>query len=129
MDDTTGGNSNDKVKPYDLTMINAISDNNHDFFNKLLLMFYDTVAADMAIAKTAASENKWAEVAQLAHKMKTSLTHFGVYSVKAIIVNLEHYENIPTERLKALVLEMDQIVNDVFFNLKEEFPDTFNNRA
>jgi HPt (histidine-containing phosphotransfer) domain-containing protein len=122
----TGDNSGDVNKPYDLTMIYAISESNPEFLDKLLLMFTDTVKKDLETAITRADEGDWSEVGQMVHKMKASLNHFGVKGIKDIIATLEHPGNTPPEKLKELIAELEQIINSVFLNLKEEFPATFN---
>ena len=122
----TGGNGGNVNKPYDLTMIYAISESNPEFLDKLLLMFADTVKKDLETAKTLAVEGDWNEVGQIVHKMKASLNHFGVKDIKDIIAVLEHPGDTPPEKLSGLVAQLEQIINSVFLNLKEEFPATFN---
>lgn len=118
------GNTNNK--PYDLTTIYAISDNNAEFLKQLLIVFTDTVSHDISAIKIAAEANNWAEVGQLAHKIKPSLSHFSINSLKEVINGLEHHQNANQESLKAMVNLLDVVMNDVLTNLKAEFPDVFN---
>jgi len=113
-------------KPYDLTTILAICDNNQPFLEKLLVVFADNVALDMQTLKQAASAGNWYEVGQLAHKMKSSLTHFGVNSLKDTISKLEHYGNSDAATLNLLVAEFDSVVSEVLVQLKQEFPTVLN---
>jgi len=113
-------------KPYDLSMIYAISENNPDFLGKLIAVFSATTATDNVLVKEAAANGDWAEVAQLVHKMKSSLNHFQVSSLKETIAILEHYENSSATELNSRVLEFNGVVNNVLVHLKAEFPDSFN---
>jgi len=112
-------------KPYDLTTIYAISDNNPEFLEKLLLVFADAVGNDVTALKVAADDNDWPEVGQLAHKIKPSLSHFGVTSLTDIIRGLEHNSGTDPAYLKAMVNQLDNVMNNVMMGLKEEFPDVF----
>jgi HPt (histidine-containing phosphotransfer) domain-containing protein len=112
-------------KPYDLTTIYAISDNNPEFLEKLLLVFTDTVSADIIALKTAANNNNWPEVSQLAHKIKPSLSHFGITSLTDIIRGLEHNSDTDPSYLKAMVNQLDNVMGNVLIGLREEFPAVF----
>jgi len=113
-------------KPYDLTMINAMCDGNTQFLEKLLLVFADNIVKDTQEMKVAASAGNWTEVAQLAHKMKSSLGHFKVDSLKDTIRGLEHPGNTDVNTLNTYVADFENVINAVITNLKQEFPQVFN---
>lgn len=112
-------------KPYDLTTIYAISDNNPEFLEKLLVVFSDAVSADITALKAAADNNSWAEVGQLAHKIKPSLSHFGITSLTDIIRGLENNNGTDPAYLKAMVNQLDNVMGNVLIGLREEFPAVF----
>lgn len=112
-------------KPYDLTTIYAISDNNPEFLEKLLIVFTNAVSADIIALKAAADSNNWPEVGQLAHKIKPSLSHFGITSLTDVIRGLEHNTGTDTAYLKAMVNQLDNVMDNVLTGLKEEFPAVF----
>ena len=112
-------------KPYDLTTIYAISDNNPEFLEKLLIVFTDAVGADITALKVAAADNNWPEVGQLAHKIKPSLSHFGITSLTDVIKGLEHNSGTDPDYLNAMVNQLDKVMNSVLQGLKEEFPAVF----
>jgi hypothetical protein len=116
--------STDKL--YDLTTIYAISDNNPQFLEKLLLIFADNVNSDLQLLKQAANAGDWHEVGQLAHKMKPSLNHFGVTCVKDVILGLEHSENYEYRHITFLISELERVISEVLLGLKTEFPVIFN---
>lgn len=117
-------NSN-SAKPYDLTAINQLCENNKPFMAKLLAVFKEATAADLEALKTAAGQGDWAEVAGLAHKMKASIAHFGVTSLKEPLKDLEHPGNSDPQYLKSLVNKVESVVQDVFAHLAQEFPEVF----
>lgn len=112
-------------KPYDLTTIYAISDNNPEFLEKLLLVFTDAVGNDIIALKAAADTNNWTEVGKLAHKIKPSLSHFGITSLTDIIRGLENNTGTDPTYLKAMVNQLDNVMDNVMMGLKEEFPAVF----
>jgi HPt (histidine-containing phosphotransfer) domain-containing protein len=112
-------------KLYDLTSIYAISDDNPEFLNKLLQVFSANIAKDVEDIKAAAGKNNWADVGQLAHKLKPSAAHFGITSLKEILKKLERQEGQDIVTLNSLVLQLDAIVAKVISGLKAEFPATF----
>jgi len=126
MDNSAENNGN---RPYDLTVINALCYNNPQFLEKLLLVFTENVIIDVAAIKTAASEGNWSEAAKVAHKIKPSISHFGIYSLKDVIRGLENYENSNRQQLNLQVTELDAVINDVLLNLTQEFPEIFNKQG
>jgi HPt (histidine-containing phosphotransfer) domain-containing protein len=113
-------------KPYDLTMIYAISDNNPEFFGQLLQVFADTTEKDNELLKQTAAKGDWREVGQLVHKMKSSLSHFQVGALTDIVPKLEYYQNSSTDELQLQVQKFDHVIKDVLSNLRAEFPGIFN---
>ena len=112
-------------KPYDLTTIYAISDNNPEFLEKLLLVFTEAVTADIAAMKVAAANNNWVEVGQLAHKLKPSLSHFGITTLTDVIRALEHNNGSDPEYLTAHTNKVIKVMDEVMQGLREEFPAVF----
>lgn len=116
--------STDKL--YDLTTIYAISDNNPQFLEKLLLIFAENVASDLHLLKEAANAGDWHEVGQLAHKMKPSLNHFGVTSLKDVLSGLEHSGNYEHRHITFMISELDRVISEVLLGLRGDFPAIFN---
>jgi HPt (histidine-containing phosphotransfer) domain-containing protein len=113
-------------KPYDLTSIFAITEDNPGFLTKLILVFTDNISNDILLINEAAKAGKWEEVGQLAHKMKPSLKHFGVTSLVEVIADLEHQTSANAQHLTSLVNELNTVLNAVISGLKSEFPEVFN---
>jgi len=113
-------------KPYDLTSIFAITEDNPGFLAKLILVFSDNISNDILLINEAAKAGRWDEVGQLAHKMKPSLKHFGVTSLVDVIADLEHQTSADPQYLNLLVNELNSVLNDVLRGLRNEFPEVFN---
>lgn len=114
-------------KPYNLSTIYAISENNPRFLNQLITVFVNTVTVDLQLMRDAAAAGNWQEVGQLAHKIKPSLTHFGITSLTGIILALERPVNYDPENLNKFVAELNHLMQQVLTGLRAEFPDIFNN--
>ena len=110
-------------KPYDLTTIYAISDGNTEFLNQLLVVFTDSVGQDLNIMKQAAANSNWVEVGQVAHKIKPSLSHFGITSLVEVIRGLEHNNGGDPQTLMMLTNKLIAVMDEVLAGLKSEFPD------
>lgn len=113
------------AKPYDLTSIFAITEDNPGFLAKLILVFTDNISNDILLINEAATAGKWEEVGQLAHKMKPSLKHFGITSLVEVIAGLEHQVNVDPQHLNSLVNELNNVLNDVLSGLRNDFPEVF----
>jgi len=118
-------NENNSAKPYDLTAIYQLCDDNKPFMAKLLVVFKEATTTDLAALKAAAAHGDWTEVGGLAHKMKSAIAHFGVTSLKETLLHLEHPGNSDPEYLRSLVNEVDSILQNVFAHLAQEFPEVF----
>lgn len=114
-------NSNDN-KPYDLTEIKAMCDDNIAFLEKLVAVFMETLKAELANVKEGAATGNWDMVGKAAHKIKPSLIHFSITSLKDVISGLEHHESSNPEHLQTLVAKLEEVITDVLVNLKAEFP-------
>jgi HPt (histidine-containing phosphotransfer) domain-containing protein len=113
---------NNTDKPYDLTEIKAMCDDNISFLERLVAVFMETLKTELANVKQGAAEGDWDMVGKAAHKIKPSLIHFSITSLKETISGLEHYENSDAAHLKTLVAKLEEVITDVLINLKAEFP-------
>ena len=116
MDTNTGS------KPYDLTEIKEMCDDNISFLERLLAVFVETLKTELVNIKEGAAAGNWEIVGKAAHKIKPSLIHFHITSLKDVIFGLEHYENSSAAQLGSFVTELEKVINDVLINLKAEFP-------
>lgn len=106
---------------YNISMIEAIGKSNPAFIEKMIVMFVDFVGKDFEKLKDAASNNNWAEVGQIAHKLKSTLGNMGVTSLVPHVVDLETQTGDPLPLIKAL----DTGLEKVFVQLRQDYPDLF----
>lgn len=76
-------------KLYDLTHLHSMCRGNEAFFNKMLKVFIDTVPTSVVSLETAMLRQDWTNVAEMAHKLKTSFDTMRVASLKPVIRKLE----------------------------------------
>lgn len=106
---------------YNISMIEAIGKNNPAFVEKMIAMFVDFVEKDFDKLKEAANKENWAEVGQIAHKLKSTFGNMGVDTLVNHVVDLESKSGNPVEIIKKL----DEGLKKVFEQMKEDYPDLF----
>ena len=89
------------------------------------MIFAENVTADLQFLNKAANAGSLLEMSQLAHKMKPSLNHFGVTSLKEVMVSLEHPDNLNRSDIAYLVSELNRVVTEVLLGLQNDFPEVF----
>lgn len=108
---------------YNISMIEAIGKNNPAFVEKMIVMFVEFVKKDFDKLKESAADNNWAEVGQIAHKLKSTFGNMGVTSIVPYVVGLEMQSSEPN----ALIEAIDTGLEKVFSQLKQDYPDLFPN--
>ena len=76
-------------KLYDLAHLHSMCRGNEAFFNKMLKVFIDTVPHSVVSLEKAMLQQDWNNVAEMAHKLKTSFDTMRVVSLKPVIRKLE----------------------------------------
>ncbi|MDP9048532.1 MAG: Hpt domain-containing protein [Bacteroidota bacterium] len=107
-------------KPYDLSGIRAITGDNVEFLEKVIVLFISSVADDMQLLKDKSGEDNWSEVAALAHKIRSPLSQFGINTL--VVEKLENQDGFSIRQLHLFVDELDSELRKVINHLKEEFP-------
>ena len=108
-------------KLYDLTEIRSLSRNDEKIFNKIINMLISTLSVEAENIKSSAMDNDWETVSGIVHKIKTSLIHIRVDSLKDIILNLEkNYSNYDLESLNSFVDELCNTLAEVVGCLKND---------
>lgn len=111
----------DKPKLYNISMIESIGKNNPAFVDKMIVMFVDIISKDFDTLKGAAADNNWDEVAQIAHKMKSTFGNMGVTSLLQQIRDLESRAENPRESVEVLEKELTLVLAQ----LKGDYPVLF----
>jgi signal transduction histidine kinase/DNA-binding NarL/FixJ family response regulator/HPt (histidine-containing phosphotransfer) domain-containing protein len=105
---------------FDLTKLQTISRGNIDFINKMIALFIETTPVCIVDMKLAYVNNEFDKVRKIAHRIKPSIDNLEIASLKneirEIELNAETYQN--SEQLERLILKVEQVLNEVFSNLK-----------
>lgn len=109
-------------KLYSIAMIEMISKNKPSFLEKMLVMFVDVINEDLGKLKIAADNNSWTEVAQIAHKMKSTLGNMAVSSLLPYIKALEAGTGDREEMIKKL----EEGVAKVLLQIRQDYSTLFN---
>jgi CheY-like chemotaxis protein len=95
-------------KLYDLTHLHSMCRGNEAFFNKMLKVFIDTVPTAVVSLETAMLRQDWTNVAEMAHKLKTSFDTMRVASLKPVIRKLE-VDAKKQENLTAIPQQVEKV--------------------
>lgn len=95
-------------KLYDLSHLHSMCRGNEAFFNKMLKVFIDTVPGSVVSLETAMLRQDWGNVAEMAHKLKTSFDTMRVASLKPVIRKLE-VDAKKQENLAAIPAQVDKV--------------------
>jgi HPt (histidine-containing phosphotransfer) domain-containing protein len=112
---------------YDLSEIKLISNNDDGLFGKILNIMVSMFSSEIENIRDLAKNDKWKEVAEIVHKLKTSLTHINADSLKQTIRDLEDYEGRSNETLGELADKFCNTLEEILVYLKIDLS-TFNNK-
>lgn len=108
-------------KIVDLSYLRKISDNNTNFIVDMISSFIDQMPGDINKIKIAARQGNWEEVANIAHKIKPSITFMGIDSIKGCISDIQELaQSGKTDSLEGLINEVDVITKSAFDELRKE---------
>jgi PAS domain S-box-containing protein len=106
---------------YDLNIIKSISGGDEGFVIKMVLLFIDTVPANLKDLNNALTEKNWDMVYKMAHKLKSTLDSMGVQSVKqdvrTVEMNAKKMENL--DQIPGMVARISCIVNSCIKQLQD----------
>ncbi len=108
-------------KLYDLTEIRNLTGGDDRRFNKIILMIIKTLTAEIANIREPAAAGDWGHVSKIVHKIKTSLIHIGVNSLKSILTDLEkNYSTYNQKELQSFVQVLSDTTLQVVSRLESE---------
>jgi len=113
--------ADDKPKLYDTAMIESIGRNNAAFTAKMIVMFVDIISQDFDMLKEKAANGNWAEVSQLAHRMKSTFGNMGVTSVLGFIKQLE----VGPDHSSLIIQKLEDELAKVIAQMKSDYGGLF----
>jgi len=107
---------------YDLTTIKRISKNNNGIISKYIQTFIKSSQGQLLEIDGFMSENKWDAIAEVLHKMKTSVAYFGMDDIEKIVIQSETdiRSNKEKSTVKAQIEEIGRLLTDSFKSLQKE---------
>lgn len=110
-------------KLYDFKLLEEIAAGNTDFLISLAKIYLDTIPENSKEMVAAAKSGNWDMVSKLAHKLKSTVDSLSIVSVSQNIRTLEMdaKNKVNTEALTRMTVKVDNILQMVAVQLKEEF--------
>lgn len=110
-------------KLYDLAQLKQMIGDNEEFLISLAEIYLATVPASTKEMVQAAATEDWLSVSKLAHKIKPTIDSMNINSIKADVRTLESdgKDQVNTDKLEKIAVKVDDIVNAVAEQLKEEY--------
>jgi HPt (histidine-containing phosphotransfer) domain-containing protein len=112
---------------YDLSEIRALSKNDDALLNKVISLLISMLSTEKENIKALAKEDKWAEVSEIVHKIKTSLIHIKVTSLTQVIKDLEYYQPFDSKQLNLLVGQLCETLENILVFLKLDMEEALSN--
>jgi len=112
---------------YDLTDIEMLSKNDDALLGNILGILVSMFESEADNIKALVPEGKWKEVAEVAHKLKTSVTHIRANAVRENVLELENYNGKSNAELTALAEKLCNSLAEMRVHLQSDL-DKFNAR-
>jgi len=122
-----GGRLSANLNLYDLVDIEILSKNDDTLFGNVLTILISMFSSEIENIKSFSANKQWKQVSEVAHKLKTSLTHIRAISVKQIVRDLEEYDNHSNEDLSKWSTELCNALENMVIHLKIDL-ENFNKR-
>jgi len=107
---------------YDLATIKRISKNDDAVISKYIHAFIKSSHAQLQDIDELMAGNKWDGVADILHKMKTSVAYFGMSDIEQIVIHAEANirNNVETTIVEDQMEEIYRLLTDSFQSLRGE---------
>jgi HPt (histidine-containing phosphotransfer) domain-containing protein len=107
---------------YDLTTIKRISKNDNAVISKYIRTFIDNSEEELKIIAEYMAANKWNDIAEVLHKMKTSVAYFGMNDIEELVIHTEANikNNIEKSMIRGQIEEINRLLSGAFLSLQKE---------
>lgn len=107
---------------YSLDGLRVISKGREDFVTKMIEMFCGQMPDSLNQLNQANAEGDLEQVSKLAHKLKSTIDHLAIVPLQRTIREIEamDQDNIPASKLTTMIAEVNDVLNRVIAELKEE---------
>lgn len=107
---------------YSLDGLRVISKGREDFVTKMIEMFCGQMPDTLNQLNQAHNEGDLEQVSKLAHKLKSTIDHLAILPLQRTIREIEaaNEANVSAPKLAEMIAEVNDILNQVMAELKEE---------
>jgi HPt (histidine-containing phosphotransfer) domain-containing protein len=107
---------------YDLTTIKRISKNDTAVIRKYIQAFISSSQEELKTIDEYMTEDKWNDIADVLHKMKTSVAYFFMDEIEQKVIDAEVNikNNVEKSIVRDQIKEIDRLLAEVFQSLKKE---------
>jgi PAS domain S-box-containing protein len=105
----------------DLTYLQDVSGGDEGFIAEMIHTFLESTPLAVNKMKEEAGNQRWDEIARLAHRIKPSVTFMGIYALKPLVKRLELFgeEINPEHTIPELIRELDAICDIAYKELEQ----------
>ena len=109
-------------KLYDLKMVVSVSGGDEGFIKKMILLFMETVPQNVVELRKHMEIEHWAEVAKVAHKLKSTIDSMGIKSLHEDIRTVEQNakQNTGLKEMPFLLQKIEMVIADCMKQLQVE---------
>jgi PAS domain S-box-containing protein len=110
-----------KESLYDLSQIEDIARGNQDFVKKMITLFAEQLPISLKDLNDAYAAQDFERMSKIAHRIKPSIDNMGILSLKDEVREIEKFakEYGQSDRLESLLKNLNEILNQVIYSLKE----------
>jgi CheY-like chemotaxis protein len=114
--------SGSPARLYDLSIVQSVSGGDKAFIKKMILLFMETVPANVAELTQSLKAENWEQVGKMAHKLKSTVDSMGIRSIhgdiRAVEMNAKQKTNL--SEVPAIVGKIEKTIADCIEQLREE---------
>lgn len=110
-------------KLYSLRQLEEIAAGSQEFLVSLAEIFITSIPVNSKELLKASEAGDWLHVSKLAHKMKSTIDSMDIVSIQADIrmIETDAKNKVNTESVKKMAIKVDDVINKVAAQLKDEF--------
>lgn len=112
-----------EMKLYDLELIHKMCRGDEEKVTKMVHVFIEQISQSLGEITSAYAEKDFTKIGRLVHKVKPTLTYFGVATLEKEAHNLENllHNNAEPSELEIKILSFNTLTKEVVDIMKNDF--------
>jgi|WetSurMetagenome_2_1015567.scaffolds.fasta_scaffold415400_2 HPt (histidine-containing phosphotransfer) domain-containing protein len=96
-------------------------DGDEELIREILVIFLEDTQEELSKLHLAATEDRWVDVAKIAHRMKSSMLNLGLEEISQELLSIEDQinQNMNNEATKQNVMRVCDICQEIFQEVHE----------